>query len=59
MKKFYLSKTFWFNILAAVVVVAGYFGYADFEANGEMIAAVIAIINLALRLWFTKGGVSL
>jgi hypothetical protein len=51
-KEWYLSKTFWFNVLAVIVAVAMAFGY-----TGEMpkewatfIPAIIAIINIILRL---------
>lgn len=53
-KPFYASKTFWFNVLAVVVVAAGQFGFADFTLDAEVSAGVVAIINLALRLWATR-----
>ena len=51
-KKFYKSKTFWFNLLTLVVLVVGAFGFDQFEADPEMSALAtgcVAIINLVLR----------
>lgn len=47
-----LSKTFWFNVLALVVVVASRYGYTgelppEWEA---MVPVVIALVNLILRV---------
>jgi hypothetical protein len=56
MKKWYTSKTFWFNILALVVAVASSFGFAEFVPDAEIVsiaAGIVAVINLVLRLWFT------
>lgn len=57
MKKWYASKTLWFNLLAGVVMVASQFGYLDFEPS-PMVATiatlVVAIINMILRYWFTN-----
>jgi len=55
-KKFYLSKTFWFNLLTLVVLVVGAFGFTEFESNPEIApiaAGVVAVINLVLR-WMTN-----
>jgi hypothetical protein len=52
-KKFYTSKTFWFNVAALVVVVINAFGFADFEAApevGAIGAGLVAVINLVLRV---------
>lgn len=60
-KPIYQSKTFWFNILAGVVALAGLFGFAEFEPGenaAETIAIVLAAVNLILR-YVTKQGVSL
>lgn len=54
-KKFYKSKTFWFNALTLTVLVVGSFGFATFEADPEIApiaAGVVAMINLVLR-WTT------
>jgi len=51
-KEFWKSKTFWFNILALVVAVAGYFGFTSFEPDSDvtaLAAGLAAIINLILR----------
>ena len=55
LKKWYLSKTLWLNLLAIVALVAqGEFGYIlDAEAQ----AAILAAINLMLRI-VTKEGLS-
>jgi len=50
-KKWYQSKTFWFNILALIVAIAAGFGY-----TGKLpvewavfVPAIVALINLILR----------
>lgn len=51
-KKWYFSKTLWFNVLALVVLVANAFGYVDFipnENTAEYGAALITLINVILR----------
>lgn len=50
-KKFYKSKTFWFNILAFIVAVAAQFGYeADLSADlAAFVLPVVFLINLVLR----------
>ena len=51
-KKFYKSKTFWFNLLTLVVMVAAGFGFTEFDPDTEVGAiaiGVVAIINLVLR----------
>ena len=49
MKPWYASKTLWFNLLAAAVFVAGYFGYSDFAPDQNLLALVAAVVNLVLR----------
>lgn len=52
-KKIWRSRTFWWNILALVVALAGYFGFGDFEASPDtaaIAAGVAAVINLVLRV---------
>jgi len=56
-KPFWRSKTFWFNALAVVVAVAGAFGFEQFHpdpAVGGIAAAIVAVVNLILRIWFTR-----
>ncbi len=51
-KKWYESKTLWFNILALVVAIAAAFGYTG-ELPPEwsiFVPAIVAIINIALRI---------
>jgi len=54
-KKWYLSKTFWFNIIALVVMVLGAYGYTGEvpEEWGVLVPAILALVNLILR-YFTK-----
>jgi hypothetical protein len=52
MKKFYESKTFWFNVLFLLGAVAAYFGFADFKPDSntvELASVVVAVINIILR----------
>lgn len=51
-KPFYTSKTFWFNLLALAVTLAGYFGFADFQPSADAVelgAVLLSVINLILR----------
>jgi uncharacterized membrane protein len=59
-KKWWTSKTLWFNFLAFVVAVATGFGYTGElpEDWAVFVPAVIAVINLILR-WVTKQPISL
>jgi hypothetical protein len=55
MKKFYASKTFWFNVVAFVLAVgipvAGQYGYTGElpPELGVFVIPAIALINLILR----------
>jgi hypothetical protein len=61
------SKTFWFNVISALVLVAGYFGYADHVPDTQMagiihaimpvVVALLPVGNLVLRL-FTKAQIT-
>ena len=63
-KKWFLSKTLWFNVLAVslyvAVAVAGPFGYEgsipeDVKGYVDVfVPAVVALINLGLRFFATK-----
>ena len=55
-KKWYLSKTFWFNGVALVVMVLGAFGYTGEVPQewGVYAPAIVALVNLVLRSFFTE-----
>jgi hypothetical protein len=56
-KKFYESKTFWFNLLTILIALAGLFGFADFKPDEntlEFLALLLGGVNLALRFWTNK-----
>ena len=55
-KKWYLSKTFWFNVVAVVGLVLAQFGYTGEvpEEWGVFVPAIIALVNVILRLFATK-----
>lgn len=44
------SKTFWFHILYTAVVLAGLFGYTEFQPNPEIALLVQAIAGIVLRI---------
>ena len=51
-KEFWLSKTFWFNVLALVVTVAGAFGFGDHvpaDEVGQIALVLVTVVNLVLR----------
>ncbi len=51
-KKWYASKTLWFNLVAVVVTVLGAYGYTG-EVPAEwavFVPAVVALVNVILRL---------
>ena len=57
MKSVLASKTVWFNLLAVIVIVAGAFGFNEFQPSaevGQIAVAIVAIINMVLRVWFTR-----
>ena len=55
-KKWYASKALWVNLLALVVAVAAEFGYSgELPAEwGVFVPAIVIVINLILRLFFTQ-----
>jgi len=56
-KSTFLSKTFWFNVLALIVLVAKPFGFADFQADPNLESyalVVVTVVNIALRLLTNK-----
>jgi hypothetical protein len=55
-KKWYRSKTLWFNGLTLLVIVASGFGFAGFSPDPEVQAigaGLVAVVNLALRAFAT------
>jgi hypothetical protein len=51
------SKTLWFNILAAAVVVANMFGFVDFKMDAQTqkyADLAVLLINVGLRLVTNK-----
>ncbi len=47
------SKTFWFNVLAFVILIANVFGFANFipdERTAEYGGIVVTLVNVLLRL---------
>ena len=55
-KKWYLSKTVWFNALAFLVAVLGSFGYTgELDPRlGQFVLPVVFLINLILRFVTSK-----
>ena len=51
-KEWYKSKVFWFNVISLVVMVAGAFGFAEFQPDEQWVqigGVLISVINLILR----------
>lgn len=56
-KKWYESKTVWFNVVALIVAVAQYFGYKDFPPDpniGAYALTIVTLANLILRAVTSK-----
>ena len=53
MKKWYESKTLWFNILATVVLTASYLGNVN-PSISAVAVGVAGVGNIILRVWFTE-----
>lgn len=52
-KSIWLSKTFWFNALALVILVANAFGFAEFmrdPAVDQYALIIITLVNIGLRM---------
>ena len=56
-KKFWQSKTFWFNVLAFVAAVAGGFGYTGELPGdwGQFVLPAVFVVNIILRFLTNKG----
>jgi hypothetical protein len=52
-KKWYESKTIWLNVAAVLFLILQEVGAGDAGLDPELQAAVIAIVNLVLRYFFT------
>jgi len=50
-KKWYESKTIWFNVLAIVVLVVKTIWpeFADFDIDPGIASGIVVLVNLALR----------
>lgn len=55
MKKWYMSKVLWFNVLAFIVAIAAEYGYTGELPVGwaVFVPAAIALVNFILR-WVTN-----
>lgn len=52
-KSLFASKTFWFNLLALAVTIAGALGYDEFQVDPgtqQLALAIVAAVNILLRL---------
>lgn len=61
-KPFYLSKTFWFNVICLLVLVAEQIPVISPEIpawGNQAVAYVLLVGNIVLRLWFTDKPVTL
>jgi hypothetical protein len=57
-KKWYVSKTFWFNVVALILVVVASFGYGDFDPDPKIYeygGMLVTLINIGLRFVTKKG----
>lgn len=58
MKKWYLSKTLWFNILTLVLgVAAALLGVVETKVWVIVLTVVNALGNAILRIWFTDSAI--
>lgn len=60
-KLLWKSKTFWFNVLSLLVLVASAFGFSEFQAApevGQIGTVVVIVLNIILR-WHTTQPVTL
>jgi hypothetical protein len=63
MKSIFSSKTVWFNALTVLTVIAGGFGYTPDQelvaTTGTILLALSPLVNIVLRIWFTKKAIAL
>jgi hypothetical protein len=59
-KNWYESKTFWLNLLTALVMIADLLVQQPFipPAYLPFIATLVGILNVVLRVWFTDTGIA-
>lgn len=57
-KNFLLSKTLWVNVLAFIATMFGVEELASPEMQGDIVAAVMAVVNIVLR-FMTKQPITL
>jgi len=59
-KNWYESKTFWLNLLTALVLIADLLVQQPFIPTAWLpfIATVVGILNVVLRVWFTDTGIA-
>jgi hypothetical protein len=58
MKPWYTSKTLYANLIAGAVTIAGVFGLdlgLDAEAQAQLVAGVMVVVNIGLRLVTNQG----
>ena len=56
-KPWYLSRTFWVNIVAGAVTLGGVFGVdlgLTAETQAELVAGILVVVNIVLRFVTTK-----
>lgn len=49
-KPMYTSKTFWFNVIAVIVAVAGYFGYNEFVPDADVMDQTASIMDEVIAM---------
>lgn len=55
-KKWYESKTLWANAITFVIAALALIGQSSFLSTKaiELVLLISAVLNIALRVWFTK-----
>ena len=57
-KKWYNSKTIWFNVLVSVLgIITALQGISELESFAVFFATILAVGNVLLRVWFTDSAV--